>query len=157
MLNLLLGLKTIKLSMCINFSSRTKSDLYSLLQKLANKFLERFGPALYLNTNNSNLCIISSDFLKEYNNGNLPYWIYVHLCASTVLAPYLQTIVCRVPSMHLFGAFCIKFRCYTLPSKFKKLMKKQHLLLVLFGTKLVSNISISASKKHYNYYLMSTD
>ena len=40
---------------------------------------------------------------------------------------------------------CIKFD-YDFVSKFEKIMQDLHLLMVLFGTNLVSKISIKASK-----------
>ena len=51
--------------------------------------------------------------------------------------------------LHLFvlvKKICIRVGA-NLESKLKKFMQKQHLLMVLFGTNLVSNISIKASKR----------
>ena len=53
----------------------------------------------------------------------------------------------------LFEKICIKFGAY-FASKFKEIMQKQHLLMVLFGTNLVSSIGTKASKKHHIQYPM---
>ena len=47
---------------------------------------------------------------------------------------------------YAFNLICNKFGA-NLSSKFRKLMQKQHLLMVLFWVNLVSNISTRASKR----------
>jgi hypothetical protein len=63
------------------------------------------------------------------------------------LAPYLHKFSEVLQILQFFGAFleqiCIIFGTNS-ASNFKKLMQKQHLLMVIFGTNLVSIISTKA-------------
>ena len=61
------------------------------------------------------------------------------------MAPYLHQFITVVLIMYFFGAIWEKFAA-KLASNFKRLKKKQHFLMVLFGTNLVSNISTRSSK-----------
>ena len=64
---------------------------------------------------------------------------HLHFSGSILLAPYLiYFLQCEMCSK--FGAILDKFAL----NLAKKLMQKQHILLVLFGTNLVSNISTKA-------------
>ena len=70
---------------------------------------------------------------------------FVNFLASTFLAPYLHKFSVGVQIMLLFcyfGQICIKFSAIS-ASKFKKIMQKQH-LLILSRTNLVGNISTEA-------------
>ena len=74
---------------------------------------------------------------------------WVHFSASNFLAPYLQQFSIMVPIIKFIGAIGTNMHYISanLALKFKNIMQKQHLLMVLFGTNLVSNISTKASKK----------
>ena len=61
------------------------------------------------------------------------------------LSPYLHHFIAVVQIILFFGAIWDKFAA-KLASNFKRLKKKQHFLMVLFGTNLVSNISTRSSK-----------
>ena len=77
---------------------------------------------------------------------------FVHFSANTFLAPYLHQFSTVTQILQVFGAIWkknyIKFGS-NVASKFKKWMQKQHLLMVLFGTNLESNISTKVSNKHH--------
>ena len=74
----------------------------------------------------------------------------MHFSASTILAVYLHQFSAVVQNYPHFwchlGQICIKFSAY-LASKLKQIMQKQHVLKVIFGTNLVSNISTIGTQK----------
>ena len=72
----------------------------------------------------------------------------MHFSASIYLAPYLHQFSAGLQIIHYFGFVWFKFALnfgLILTSELKKnMMQKQHLLMVLLGTDLVSNISTKA-------------